>query len=114
MRPTEGSQEMSTGGHIQFAKLNGQNYATWAIHMRSVLQSKYLWSLIKGKEICPVAPTRSVDGSPPQAEEVVRVQTLIDKWEATSATLHNTFLHLWELVQVKKVWKADKSASNLH
>src|ERR1700731_3990386 len=82
MRPAEGSQEMSTGEHIRFAKLNGQNYATWAIHMRSVLQSKYLWSLIKGKEVCPATPTGSADGSPPKADELARVQTLIDEWEA--------------------------------
>jgi hypothetical protein len=42
---------------FKFPKLNGQNYATWAVHMQSALQSKYLWLVVKGTEVGPMVPS---------------------------------------------------------
>jgi hypothetical protein len=52
---------MSTAEAFKFAKLKGANCSTWADHMQSALQSKYLRLIVKGTEICPPAPpvTRS-------------------------------------------------------
>jgi hypothetical protein len=47
---------MSTTEAFKFAKLKGANYSTWADHMQSTLQSKYLWLRVKGTEICPPEP----------------------------------------------------------
>jgi len=41
---------------FKFPKLNGQNYATWSVHMQSALQSKYLWLVVKGTETSPPIP----------------------------------------------------------
>src|ERR1700719_3411955 len=79
MRPAQGFSDMDS---LRFTKLNGQNYATWAIHMRSALQSKYLWALVKGKETRPVSPVAAPGGPAPSAEEIARVEALIDEWEA--------------------------------
>src|ERR1700731_238697 len=76
MRPTPGSLEMDA---LCFPKLNGQNYASWAVHMRSTLQSKYLWSVVKGKEVCPTTPDET---DTPSTEDLAQIQTLIDKWES--------------------------------
>jgi hypothetical protein len=46
----------STSEAFIFTKLKGTNYATWADHMKSVLQAKYLWLIVKGIEMCPPAP----------------------------------------------------------
>ena len=67
---------------LRFAKLNGQNYTTWAIHMRSALQSKYLWALVKGRETRLASLVTPPGGPALSAEETARVQTLIDEWEA--------------------------------
>src|SRR5436853_2126137 len=44
---------------FKFPKLNGQNYAIWSIHMQSLLQSRFLWLVVKGTEECP--PTLSAN-----------------------------------------------------
>ena len=38
---------------FKFPKLNGTNYASWSGHMKSALQSKYLWLIVTGEEDCP-------------------------------------------------------------
>jgi hypothetical protein len=48
--------DMSTSEAFKFTKLKGANYSTWADHMQSALQSKYLWLIVKGTETCPPAP----------------------------------------------------------
>jgi hypothetical protein len=47
---------MSTSEAFKFAKLKGANYSTWANHMQSALQSKYLWLIVKSTETCLPAP----------------------------------------------------------
>jgi hypothetical protein len=56
MSPAHELLDMSTAEAFKFAKLKGANYSTWANHMQSALQSKYLWLIVKGTEICPPAP----------------------------------------------------------
>jgi hypothetical protein len=46
----------STSEAFVFTKLKGTNYATWADHMKSTLQAKYLWLIVKGTEMCSPAP----------------------------------------------------------
>src|ERR1700731_1563996 len=40
----------------KFPKLSGSNYQSWSGHMKSALQSKYLWLIITGEEECPPEP----------------------------------------------------------
>src|ERR1700731_4514229 len=47
---------MSSGDAFKFPKLSGQNYVSWSVHMQSILQSKYLWLVVKGTETCPPGP----------------------------------------------------------
>jgi hypothetical protein len=47
---------LSTSEAFVFTKLKGTNYATWADHMQSTLQAKYLWLIVKGTEMCHPAP----------------------------------------------------------
>jgi hypothetical protein len=56
MSPAHELLYMSTAEVFKFAKLKGANYSTWANHMQSALQSKYLWLIVKGTETCPPAP----------------------------------------------------------
>jgi hypothetical protein len=57
MSPESEPLEMSsTSEAFVFTKLKGTNYATWADHMQSALQVKYLWLIVKGTETCPPAP----------------------------------------------------------
>jgi hypothetical protein len=46
----------STSEAFIFTKLKGTNYATWADHMQSTLQAKYLWLIVRGTETCTPAP----------------------------------------------------------
>ena len=39
---------------FKFLKLNGLNYSSWIGHMKSALQSKYLWLIVNGDEDCPL------------------------------------------------------------
>ncbi|KIN96809.1 hypothetical protein M404DRAFT_162274 [Pisolithus tinctorius Marx 270] len=41
-----------------FTKLSGSNYAEWAVNMKSALQSKYLWLITDGRELCPSEPPK--------------------------------------------------------
>ena len=57
MSPASGPFKISpTSEAFIFAKLKGTNYSTWADHMQSALQAKYLWLIVKGTETCPPAP----------------------------------------------------------
>jgi hypothetical protein len=56
MGPAHELLDLSTTEAFKFAKLKRANYLTWADHMQSTLQSKYLWLIVKGTEICPPAP----------------------------------------------------------
>jgi len=44
---------------LHFSKLNGSNYDSWAISMKSALQSQILWLYVTGEEDMPaiVKPT---------------------------------------------------------
>ena len=58
MRPDGNPYNAQTSGDgFRFSKLNGQNYATWAVHMENALASKYLWMIVDGSEVCPAKPT---------------------------------------------------------
>jgi hypothetical protein len=50
-RPRNNSSDKSHA--FKYQKLNGQNYTIWAEHMQAVLQSRYLWLIISGREPCP-------------------------------------------------------------
>jgi hypothetical protein len=54
---------MSSSEAFEFLKLKGNNYSMWAGNMQSALQSKYLWLIVKGTEICPTAPTATISAS---------------------------------------------------
>jgi hypothetical protein len=57
MSPESGPLKMSsTSEAFVFTKLKGTNYVMWADHMKSALQAKYLWLIVKGTETCPPAP----------------------------------------------------------
>jgi hypothetical protein len=45
-----------TSETLQFPKLNGTNYHTWADNMKAVLQAKSLWGVVSGCEHCPPCP----------------------------------------------------------
>ena len=81
MRPAAGSLDMSTSGDIiKFAKLNGQNYAVWAIHMEDTLSSKYLWMIIDSTEPCPASPVVR-EGTPLTKAECAQLREVQD-WVA--------------------------------
>ncbi|XP_073816655.1 ecdysteroid phosphate phosphatase isoform X1 [Musca autumnalis] len=42
-------------GSLQVEKLNGDNYSSWAVHMKSLLITMDYWSVVE--EMCPVAGT---------------------------------------------------------
>jgi hypothetical protein len=39
-----------TSKTLQFPKLNGTNYHTWADNMKAALQAKSLWGVVSGHE----------------------------------------------------------------
>jgi hypothetical protein len=60
MSPVSYQLEMFSLEAFKFLKLKGNNYSMWAGNMQSTLQSKYLWLIVKGTEICPTAPTTTI------------------------------------------------------
>ena len=46
----------SSSETLQFPKLNGSNYHTWADNMKSALQAKSLWGVVSGRERRPPEP----------------------------------------------------------
>ena len=47
---------------FKFPKLNGSNYSSWSGHMKSALQSKFLWLIVTGEEEqVPEAPRDAKD-----------------------------------------------------
>jgi hypothetical protein len=68
MSPVSDQLEMSSSEAFNVPKLKGNNYSMWAGNMQSVLQSKYLWLVVKGIEICPTAPTATISAGQTAAE----------------------------------------------
>src|ERR1700726_3566367 len=53
MRPASDPISLSPSDTLKFPKLTGMNYASWSGHMKSALQSKYLWLIVSGDKDCP-------------------------------------------------------------
>jgi hypothetical protein len=68
MSPVSDQLEMFSSKAFKFLKLKGNNNSMWAGNMQSALQSKYLWQVVKGTEICPTAPTATISASQTAAE----------------------------------------------
>src|ERR1700730_9736057 len=83
--------EMSSGDAFKFPKLNGQNYVSWSVHMQSVLQSKYLWLVVKGMETCPAGPDAAPAIAIPDDKRKARIRDYLD-WvsrdEAAQGLMH--------------------------
>src|SRR3954452_17910886 len=60
-QPIDMSFASASQDAFKFSKLNGQNYATWSVHMQSLLQSQFLWLVVKGTEECPFTPSADED-----------------------------------------------------
>src|ERR1700731_1031939 len=107
---------MSSGDAFKFPKLNGQNYVSWSVHMQSVLQSKYLWLVVKGMETCPPGP----DAAPAIAildnERKACIQDYLDcvsRDEAAqglmcSATDETQWPHVVDCTMSKEMWDSWK------
>ena len=52
MSPASNLLSSESSDSFKFPKLNGSNYASWVSHMKSALQSKYLWLIVTGDEEC--------------------------------------------------------------
>jgi hypothetical protein len=68
MSPVSDQLEMSSSEAFKFPKLKENNYSMWVGKMQSALQSKYLWLVVKGIEICPTAPTTTISAGQTAAE----------------------------------------------
>jgi hypothetical protein len=78
MSPVSDQLEMSSSEAFKFPKLKGNNYPTWAGNMQSALQSKYLWLVVKGIEICPTAPTATISAGQTAAEYKAEKREYLD------------------------------------
>jgi hypothetical protein len=78
MSPVSDQLKMSSSEAFKFPKLKGNNYSTWASNMQSALQSKYLWLVVKGIEICPIAPTATISAGQPAAEYKAEKREYLD------------------------------------
>ena len=65
--------EMSSRDAFKFPKLNSQNYTSWSVHMQSILQSKYLWLVVKGTETCPPGPDAALAIAIPDDKRKARI-----------------------------------------
>src|ERR1700731_4447206 len=107
---------MSSGDAFKFPKLNGQNYASWSVHMQSVLQSKYLWLVVKGTETCPPGPDAAPAIAIPDDERKVRIRDYLD-WvsrdEAAQGLMRGTtnetqWPHVVDCTTSKEMWDSWK------
>src|SRR3984893_6627545 len=78
MRPSHGQLDWATMDAFRFPKLNGQNYANWSVHMKSILQAKYLWLVVMGTETCPERPADPSLESTPSDEDRTRLRKYLD------------------------------------
>jgi hypothetical protein len=104
------------GVRIIFTKLKGTNYATWADHMQSTLQAKYLWLIVKGTETCPPAPPATRPTMTTAAEYKAECKEHLD-WllrdEAAqgimkSACDSSQFPHVKDCTSAKDMWNTLK------
>jgi hypothetical protein len=69
---------MSSSEAFKFPKLKKNNYSMWAGNMQSALQSKYLWLVVKGTEICPTAPTATISAGQTAVEYKAEKKEYLD------------------------------------
>jgi hypothetical protein len=74
MGPASDLLSSSSSDAFKFVKLNGMNYSSWSGHMKSALQSKYLWLIVMGDEDCPL----DVDPTTKEAEKRIAWKDRLD------------------------------------
>src|ERR1700730_13800561 len=112
MRPGNGQLDSTAMDAFRFPKLNGQNYANWSVHMKSVLQAKYLWLVVTGTETCPERPADLSPDSAPSDEDRTRLREHLD-WVTRdgaaqglmrSATDETQWPHVTRCETSKEMW----------
>jgi hypothetical protein len=112
---------------FKFEKLNGSNYSSWSGHMKSALQSRYLWLIVTGDEDCPP----EADSSAKEAEQrtakrdrlewMLRDQAAMGNIKGACENSQLPFLEketvtsaklMWE--ELKKVHQTNLSKINVH
>jgi hypothetical protein len=112
---------------FKFEKLDGSNYPSWSGHMKSALQSKFLWLIITGDEDCP--PEADPTAKDPEVwaakrdrlEWKLRDQAAMGNIKSVCENSQLPFLEkgtvtsakdMWE--ELKKVHQTNLSKINLH
>jgi hypothetical protein len=127
MGPASNLLESSSSDAFKFSKLNGMNYATWSGHMKSALQSKYLWLIVTGNEDCPpevgaaASETERRLGRKEQLDWKLRDQVAMGNIKGACETSQIPFIEkdtvttskeMWE--ELKRVHQTSLSKINVH
>src|ERR1700731_4473985 len=78
MRPGNGQPDLAAMDTFRFPKLNSQNYTNWSVHMKSILQAKYLWLVVTGTKTCPERPADLSPESALSDEDCTRLRKYLD------------------------------------
>jgi len=112
---------------FKFPKLNGSNYASWSGHMKSALQSKFLWLVVTGDEDCPPeADAKATDAEKRSAKKdrlewMLRDQAAMGNIKGACENSQLPFIEkativtsqlMWE--ELKKVHQTNLSKINVH
>jgi len=127
MSPASNLLESSSSDAFKFSKLNGMNYAMWSGHMKSALQSKYLWLIVTGDEDCPpevgadASETERRLGRKERLDWKLRDQAAMGNIKGACETSQIPFIEkdmvttskeMWE--ELKKVHQTSLSKINIH
>jgi gag-polypeptide of LTR copia-type len=117
----------SSSDAFKFPKLTGMNYQSWSGHMKSALQSKYLWLIVTGDEDCPPdASTTATDAEKrvirkEKLEWKLRDQAAMGNMKGACENSQLPFIEkdtvtsakeMWE--ELKKVHQTSLSKINVH
>src|SRR5271154_3005083 len=115
MGPASDLLNSSSSDAFKFPKLNGSNYASWSGHMKSALQSKYLWLIVTGDEDCPTdAAVNAKDADKHAArkdklEWKLRDQAAMGNIKGACENSQLSFVEKDDILSAKKMWEELKN-----
>jgi hypothetical protein len=110
MDPASNLLESSLSNAFKSSKLNSMNYATWSGHMKSALQSKYLWLVVTSDEDCPpevgaaVSETERCLGWKERLDWKLRDQAAMGNLKGACEMLQILFIEKDTVTTSKEMW----------
>jgi len=118
MSPVSGLLGSGSSEAFKFEKLNGSNYQSWAGHMKSALQSKFLWLIVTGDEECPPDADPSLKDAEKRTakrdrlEWMLRDQAAMGNIKGACENSQLPFLEKDTVTSAKEMWEELKNGAS--